>query len=53
MQAVTYATTLCYSLHQTGTTDIPLTANGERMVGEMGPRMVGQDSELPSSSHTL
>jgi hypothetical protein len=30
---------------QTGTTDIPLTENGVRMVKGMGPRIVGADSE--------
>lgn len=32
---------------QTGVSDIPLTANGERMVKEMAPRMVGNDRRLP------
>lgn len=30
---------------QTGVSDIPLTANGERMVKEMAPRMVGNDRQ--------
>jgi hypothetical protein len=30
---------------QTGVSDIPLTANGEKMVKEMGPRMMGPGSE--------
>jgi len=33
--------------HQTGVSDIPLTANGERMVKEMAPRMVGEKSASP------
>jgi len=32
---------------QTGVSDIPLTANGERMVKEMAPRMVGEKSSPP------
>jgi hypothetical protein len=34
---------------QTGVSDIPLTANGERMVKEMAPRMVGEKS-MPTTS---
>jgi broad specificity phosphatase PhoE len=34
---------------QTGVSDIPLTANGERMVKEMAPRMVGEKSMPPHS----
>ena len=30
----------------TGVTDIPLTENGERIIKEMGPRVLGDDSEL-------
>jgi broad specificity phosphatase PhoE len=38
---------------QTGVSDIPLTANGERMVKEMAPRMVGENSKSKSGSVRL
>jgi len=31
----------------TGVTDIPLTENGERVIKEMGPRVIGPDSRFP------
>lgn len=31
---------------QTGVTDLPLTANGERMVTDMGNRIIGPGSEF-------
>jgi broad specificity phosphatase PhoE len=36
---------------QTGVSDIPLTENGERMVKEMGPRMVGENSMPTNTGH--
>ncbi|WVR08977.1 hypothetical protein IAU60_006036 [Kwoniella sp. DSM 27419] len=33
----------------TGTTDIPLTANGEKMVKEMSPKMIGEDKLVKPS----
>jgi broad specificity phosphatase PhoE len=38
---------------QTGVSDIPLTANGERMVKEMAPRMVGEKSTHPHFIESL
>jgi hypothetical protein len=35
---------------QTGVSDIPLTENGEKMVKEMGPRMMGPGSELETAA---
>lgn len=35
---------------QTGVTDLPLTANGERMVTDMGNRIIGPGSEYDNRS---
>jgi hypothetical protein len=35
---------------QTGVSDIPLTENGEKMVKEMGPRMMGPGSEWETAA---
>lgn len=37
---------------QTGVTDLPLTANGERMVTDMGNRIIGPGSEYDNSGQT-